>query len=92
MNIIVVCSSSPRIRCGDLGRARDHVGDPAVAVAEDREDALRDRDPGRGLGAVREDHQEEVEHRRPVVERAGHALAGDQLEGRIGVLRHGGER
>ena len=43
----------------------------------------------RALGPVREHDDREVEDRRPVVERAGHARVARDRELRIGVLRHG---
>ena len=60
----------------------------AVGVAEHLEDPLRDRDVPRGLGPRREDHEAQVEHRRPVVERPRLALAARELDRRIRVLRH----
>ena len=70
-----------------------HAHDRAhVAVAEGGEDAVDDRHERRAFGPVGEHDDRDVEDRRPVVERAGHALVARDLEQRIGVLGHGRER
>ena len=75
------------------GRGRRHAHDGAdVALAEGREDALHDGNELGALGPVRKHGDREVEHRRPVVERPGHALVARDLQERIRVLRHGGAR
>ena len=63
-----------------------------VAVAEGPEDAIDDRDEPRAFRPVGEDDQGDAEDRRPVVERAGHALVARDREYRVGVLRHGRAR
>src|SRR6266480_2113983 len=66
-----------------FGRTRDAVRRPAVGVAERAEDPPRDGEPRGRLGTRRQDHERQVEHRRPVVERPRDALQACELQRRV---------